>query len=150
MARVHDSMLAEDLAADVFVNALRAIASYEERGLTLAAWLFRIAHNRLIDHYRRSGSRATSSLDEIETDNNPELAAHAHTDTTSGERLDLQHALQQLTADQRQIVHLRFIEGLTSGQVAKIMSKSEGAVKIVQHRALKALKHLLGREPVEP
>src|SRR2546430_2742623 len=66
MTRLHDSMLAEDLASDVFVNALKAISTYEERGLELNAWLFRIAHNKLIDHYRRAGVRQHSSLDEFE------------------------------------------------------------------------------------
>lgn len=150
MARVRDSMLAEDLAADVFVNALRAIASYEERGLTLAAWLYRIAHNRLIDYYRRNGSRPGTSLDEIEADGNPEPVSQASTVTASHERIDLQQAMQHLSADQQQVIHLRFVEGMTSDQVAKIMSKSQGAVKILQHRALKMLQGLLRQDIATP
>jgi RNA polymerase sigma-70 factor (ECF subfamily) len=146
MARVRDSMLAEDLAADVFVNALRAIASYEERGLTLAAWLYRIAHNRLIDHYRRAGMRVGDSLDEIDDEGSPHQVAHDAVDTESHERIDLQQAMERLSAEQQQVIHLRFNEGMTSDQVAQIMRKSEGAVKILQHRALKALKQLLGRD----
>jgi RNA polymerase sigma-70 factor (ECF subfamily) len=148
MARVRDSMLAEDLAADVFVSALRAIASYEERGLTLAAWLYRIAHNRLIDYYRRYGSRPGTSLDEMEADGSPEPAAHPSGDAASNERIDLHQAMQRLSTEQQQVIHLRFVEGMTSDQVAQIMSKSEGAVKILQHRALKVLKGLLGRDIV--
>ncbi len=143
LTRVRDGMLAEDLAADVFVNALRAIASYEERGLGLAAWLFRIAQNRLIDHLRRAGLRSSDSLDELDQDealaddNNPIL------DPTHSARLDLNHALERLSPEQRQVVHLRFIEELTSEQVAHVMGKSEPAVKIMQHRALKTLKQLM-------
>ncbi len=65
LTRVRDGMLAEDLAADVFVDALRAISSYEERGFGLATWLFRIAQNRLTDHIRRSAIRTRDSLDTL-------------------------------------------------------------------------------------
>ena len=146
MARVCDAMLAEDLAADVFVNALRAIAAYEERGVGFAAWLFRIAHNRLIDHYRRSGTRSISSFDDPDYDETTSPTNGNENDRLSSEKLDLDQALQRLSAEQRQIIHLRFVEGLTSEQVASVLSKSEGAVKIAQHRALKALKQILGRE----
>jgi RNA polymerase sigma-70 factor (ECF subfamily) len=142
VTRVRDGMLAEDLAADVFVNALRSIDSYEERGLGLAAWLFRIAHNRLIDHYRRAGVRPSTSLDELEPENGagvdlemPSASVH--------EQIDLQKALLQLNDEQQQVIHLRFVEGFTSEQVASVMSKSIGAVKIIQHRALKTLKKCL-------
>jgi RNA polymerase sigma-70 factor (ECF subfamily) len=147
LTRVRDRMLAEDLAADVFVNALRAIDTYEERGLGLAAWLFRIANNRLIDHYRQSGKRDTESLDEMDETGQryPDGA------TTSGglnlEGLDLQAAMLLLSPEQRQVVHLRFIEGLTSQQVAGVMKKTTAAVKIMQHRALKTLQKVL-RRPV--
>ncbi|MBI5876042.1 MAG: sigma-70 family RNA polymerase sigma factor [Chloroflexi bacterium] len=144
LARIRDSMLAEDLAADVFVNALRAINTYEERGLAFIAWLYRIAHNRLIDHYRRSGRTGTDSLDEMD-ETGDRLDDKAI--TTSGgldlERIDLQQAVGRLTAEQQQIVQLRFVEGMTSEQVATVMSKSVAAVKIMQHRALKALKQSL-------
>ena len=143
MARVSDSMLAEDLAADVFISALKAIGSYEERGHGFAAWLYRIAHNRLIDHYRHSGRRESESLDAHDDDG--VLVGNAP--TTGGEppadHLDLHAAMQRLTPEQRQVVHLRFIEGLTSDQVAGVMSKSTAAVKIIQHRALRLLKRTL-------
>ncbi len=141
LTRVRDGMLAEDLAADVFVNALRAIETYEERGLVFAAWLYRIAHNRLIDHYRRNGRTSTDSLDEI--DESGDRLADKAIITNGGvdpERIDLQAAVGLLSAEQQQIVHLRFIEGMTSEQVADAMNKTVAAVKIMQHRALKALK----------
>ncbi len=146
MARVRDGMLAEDLAADVFVNALRAIASYEERGVGFAAWIFRIAHNRLIDHYRRSSARLTSSMDEVGNDESDSSVDLTNADKLSSDKIDLDKALQKLNAEQQLVIHLRFVEGFTSEQVASILSKSEGAVKITQHRALKALRRFLGHE----
>ena len=147
LTRVRDSMLAEDLAADVFVNALRAITTYEERGLGLAAWLFRIAQNRLIDHFRRSAIRESDSLDEFESDER--LGERAAVESINTERMDLESALKRLNPEQRQVVHLRFIEGMTSDQVASVMSKSLAAVKIIQHRALKVLRQSL-QAPATP
>ncbi len=143
LTRVRDGMLAEDLAADVFVNALRAINSYEERGLGLATWLFRIAQNRLTDHLRRSAARPSDSLDALEEHEQPSDSASAPSGDEHSARLDLHSALMRLSPEQRQIVHLRFVEGLTSLQVASILGKTEAAVKIAQHRALKALKQLM-------
>jgi RNA polymerase sigma-70 factor (ECF subfamily) len=137
LTRVHDAMLAEDLAADVFVNALRAIGSYEDRGLGLTAWLFRIANNRLKDYYRRQAVRPQEDLETIEE------TLGAHGDVPLPVEFDLQTALQHLKPEQRQILHLRFVEGLTSVQVAQVLDKTEAAVKIAQHRALKALRLIL-------
>ncbi len=148
LTRVRDGMLAEDLAADVFVNALRAIPSYEERGLGLAVWLLRIAHNRLIDHLRQSGSQASDSLDEQDLVERIAEDTGKLQESQLSDSIDLQTAVQQLNSDQRQVIHLRFVEGLTSQQVASILGKSEAAVKIIQHRALKALKAMLIQKPV--
>ena len=135
LTRVHDSMLAEDLAADVFVNAMRAIHTYEDRGIGLAAWLFRIAQNRLTDHYRRT---------RIPMDELTEMASADEAQMLPID-LDVQQALERLNPEQRQIIHLRFIEGLTSQQVGQVMGKTEAAIKIAQHRALKRLKQMLNK-----
>jgi len=144
LARIRDGMLAEDLAADVFVNALRGIDTYEERGLAFIAWLYRIAHNRLIDHYRRNGRTEADSLDEMDESgdrlDDPAITTNGGLDL---ERIDLQQAVGRLSAEQQQVVQLRFLEGMTSEQVAAAMSKTVAAVKIMQHRALKVLKKSL-------
>ena len=149
MTRLHDSMLAEDLASDVFVNALKAISTYEERGLELTAWLFRIAHNRLIDHYRRSAIRQSTSLDEYEQGEATTGFPSTNPDGIDPDKIDIENALRTLADDQRQVVHLRFVEGLTSSEVAAVLSKSLASVKILQHRALKALKKALGSKEAE-
>jgi RNA polymerase sigma-70 factor, ECF subfamily len=149
MTRLRDSNLAEDLASDVFVNALKAISTYEERGLELTAWLFRIAHNRLIDHYRRCSIRQSTSLDDFEQG---EATASSHStkpECLDPDKIDIEIALRALGDDQRQVIHLRFVEGLTSGEVAAVLGKSLASVKILQHRALKALKKALGSKEAE-
>jgi RNA polymerase sigma-70 factor (ECF subfamily) len=137
LTRIHDAMLAEDLAADVFVNALRGIGSYEDRGLGLTAWLFRIANNRLKDYYRRQAVRPQVDLETIEE------TLGVRGDVPLPAEMDLRKALQQLKPEQQQILRLRFTEGLTSVQVAHVLDKTEAAVKIAQHRALKVLRQLL-------
>ena len=137
LTRVHDAMLAEDLAADVFINALRGIGSYEDRGLGLTAWLFRIANNRLKDYYRRQAARPQQDLETIEET----LGVRGNVPLPI--ELDLQKALKHLKPEQQKILHLRFVEGLTSVQVAQVLDKTEAAVKIAQHRALKVLRQIL-------
>ena len=149
MTRLHDSMLAEDLASDVFVNALKAISTYEERGLEFTAWLFRIAHNKLIDHYRRAGIRQTTSLDEFEQGDSESELVSSNSEGADADKIDIDNALRALGDDQRQVIHLRFAEGLTSHEVAAVLGKSLASVKILQHRALKALKMALGAKEVE-
>jgi RNA polymerase sigma-70 factor (ECF subfamily) len=144
MTRLHDSMLSEDLASDVFVNALKAISSYEERGLELTAWLFRIAHNKLIDHYRRSGVRQNTSLDEFEQGDSDADFPSPNSNGIDPDKIDVENALRELGVDQRQVIHLRFVEGLTSSEAAAVLGKSPASVKILQHRALIALKKALG------
>ena len=131
------------------MNALKAISTYEERGLELTAWLFRIAHNKLIDHYRRCSIRQSTSLDEFEQG---EATASSHSTKLDGldpDKIDIEIALRALGDDQRQVIHLRFVEGLTSGEVAAVLGKSLASVKILQHRALKALKKALGSKEAE-
>ena len=147
LTRLRDAMQAEDLAADVFISALRAIRSYEERGLGFSAWLFRVAQNRLTDHLRRSRLRASDNLDDWSerlSDDDAVSGASARAD-----RMDVQRALDRLTVDQRQVIHLRFLDGMTSQEVASVLGKSEASVKITQHRALRAMKQLLSQEPTQ-
>jgi RNA polymerase sigma-70 factor (ECF subfamily) len=149
MTRLHDSMLAEDLAADVFLSALKAISTYEERGPGLTAWLFRIAHNRLIDHYRRSSIRISTSLDDFEHGDSAAPHPTVSSDGLNAEKIDIDAAMKFLGDDQRQVIHLRFVEGLTSSEVASVLGKSLASVKILQHRALKVLKSVLGTKEVK-
>ncbi len=136
-----DMGLAEDIASEVMLKVLEALPRYRFRGVPLAAWIFRIAHNCLVDHHRRRKRRQEISLEEAShplTDPNPSATADA-----AVERQDLIQALQSLTDEQRQVILLRFLQGLDNRTIARIMGRSEGAIKSLQHRALKALERLL-------
>ncbi len=141
--RIGDRMEAEDVTQQVFLNVLRSISSFKWKGIPFSAWLFRIAHNQVVDYLRKKSKRATVSLDEslVSSGDNPQLAAE--------HRLDVERlfsATGRLTEIQREAISLRFTSGLSIAEVAKIMGKSQGAVKALQHSAIVALRKLLVRD----
>ncbi len=138
--RTGNRAAAEDLASEVFLEALRGIRRYRYRGVPLGAWLYRIAHNLTADHLHRNARRPTVSLGE-ETE-------HPHLQTSdeaehSALRQDMQTAMQQLTAEQQQVLILRFFEGLSHEETAAVMGRRTGAVRVLQHRALNALRRVM-------
>jgi RNA polymerase sigma-70 factor (ECF subfamily) len=130
---------AEDMTQQVFLNALQSISSFKWKGIPFSAWLFRIAHNQVVD-YLRSKKRTTVPLDEslVSNDNNPQLLTEQKLDI---EQLIL--ATEKLTEAQRDVISLRFAGELSIAQVAKAMGKSQGAVKALQHSAIVALRKTL-------
>jgi RNA polymerase sigma-70 factor (ECF subfamily) len=146
-ARVGDRHTAEDLTGDVFVRMVTALPNYRTTGQPFRAWLYRIAHNLLVDHYRRENKRAAVSLDTIE-----ERDAGGDDPVAVTERkLDaerVQHALSSLDPPHREVVLLRFVCGLSLQEVAQILGKTEGAIKSLQHRSLTALRQALTQEQV--
>jgi len=135
--RIGDRMEAEDITQQVFLNAIKAISSFKWRGIPFSAWLFRIAHNQVVDYLRRKAKRATAPLDEslVAGDYDPQQIAELRLDI---ERLAA--ATGKLTPAQQEVISLRFAGELSVAQVAKIMGKSEGAVKALQHSAIVALR----------
>ena len=130
----------QDLTADVFVKVYEKLDRYVERGLPFTAWLYRIAHNHLVDYLRALPRYQASSLDET-----IEVAEH-HSGTAFGRILDretLEPVLARLTAEQRETVELRFFEGLSVAETAARMGRSDEAVKKLQARALVNLRRSL-------
>ena len=138
--RIGDRTEAEDMTQQVFLNALKSISSFKWKGVPFAAWLFRIAHNQVVDYLRKKSKQAAAPLDEslVSSDSNPQLMAEHSLDV---EQLLL--ATRRLTEAQRQVISLRFTGELSINQVAKIMGKSQGAVKALQHSAIVALRKIL-------
>ena len=144
--RLGDKTEAEDLTEQVFLKALESISSFKWRGAPVSAWLFRIAHNQVIDYRRTSKSKKSLPLDEslVSNDIDPEAAAEVNINISR-----LVQAVGQLTRAQRDVIELRFAGGLSTAEVAKILGKREGAVKALQHSALAALRKRLslGEQP---
>lgn len=140
--RVGDEPTAEDLTSQVFIKAWDNLSSYQMRGLPFSAWLFRIARNSIIDYYRTF--KETAPLDPgVVTQPDPA----ADVDERVERRLqaeELRLALQKLTDDQRQVLTLRFIEGLSTEEVAQVMGKRPGAIRALQMRGLQALAEIYG------
>lgn len=140
--RVGNSADAEDLTEDVFVSAWENLSTFKPEGQnSFLSWLYRIAHNRVIDHYRKRQPQSwTSEQLALEEAIIPsvEEAAHISFDTRR-----LAKAISQLEETEQEVIILRFIEGLSHGEVANVIEKSEGASRVIQHRALLNLKTLL-------
>ena len=130
----------EDLTEDVFVKVYEKLDRYVERGLPFTAWLYRIAHNHLVDYLRSRPRYTAHSLDDVAE------VAERHAPAAYGRVLDqqsLEPALARLTPEQRQAVEHRFLEGLSVAETASAMSRSEEAVKKLQARALANLRRHL-------
>jgi RNA polymerase sigma-70 factor (ECF subfamily) len=141
--RVGDVNVAEDLTADVFLRALEGLEGFTYRGIPFSAWLHRIAQARVTDYFRQQARRELLPLDErlVATEKGLQAMLEARLDHE-----ELQSAIAQLTTDQQQVIILKFVEGLSNAEVARILSKSEGAVKSLQHRALNSLQRIMGGE----
>lgn len=141
--RVRSQAEAEDLTQDVFIKALTAIGSYKWRNIPFASWLFRIAHNQVVDYLRKQAKEKMTSLEESTalSTNNPV--------TTTEQKLeseDLAIALQKLPSAQQEVISLRFIAGLPIAEVAKSLGKRQGTVKALQFNATASLRKIMLRE----
>ena len=140
--RIGDKTEAEDMTQQVFLNALQSISSFKWKGIPFSAWLYRIAHNQVVDYFRKQKKRPGALLDESlvssDSDSNPQLTAEHNLDIEQ-----LLSATQQLTDAQREVISLRFTGELSTAEVAEIMGKSQGAVKALQHSAIVALRKVL-------
>ena len=132
---------AEDLTAQTFLNALEAIHRYEVRGAPFLAWLLRIAYNLTVNHkkVRKNGASPLPETMEIPgTTYSPEETCEAKAD---GE--EVWAGVRRLRGDQRQVIVMRFVDGLSYPDIAKVLGKSIGAVRVIQYRALCALRRRL-------
>jgi len=139
--RVGDAGAAEDLTGDVFVRMLRAIQNDRAWQDSFQGWLYRIAHNLVVDHYRRQPSTPDLELDETvlpaseeDPDKNIDQAVA---------RQQIRQALHLLTPEQQEVLALRFGEGLTTKETAAIVRRTKGAVEALQRRAIAALQRIL-------
>ena len=134
--RVSDDSLTEDLTSQVFLKAWEYLDRYKAGSSPYLAWLYTIARNLVIDHYRTK--RETVNLDDIVhiTGNEPTPDEEVQ---NRFEIEEMRDALQFLTDEQQQVLILRFISGLSTENVAEIMEKREGAIRALQMRALQTL-----------
>ena len=134
---------AEDATERTFLAALGAIDQFRDEGATFRSWLFRIAHNQLANALRARSRRRDESLDGVRepaaADDPARLASLAD------DARRLRESVASLSEDRRQVVILRFVDGLTSREIGEVLGRTEGAVRVLQHRALRELAVLLER-----
>ena len=139
-ARIGRQHEAEDLASETFVRALHSLDSYEDRGLPMEAWIFRIAHNLVVDYFRKEKKKVLVTLDEapIRDTADPEEDA-----LVSIEIEHLMQALSQLPDSHREIISLRFFSGLSSTECGQVLNRKPGAIREMQRIAVKELRQAL-------
>lgn len=149
--RIGDVQDAEDLTARVFVRALKHIRNYNERGVPFAAWLYRIAHNLVVNFHRDTSRKPSISLDATGDGDEPltrELHAddandHDHAIDLQKDQAKLVRAIRALSEERQQLIVLKFVEQMSNADIGQIMTRSEGAVKSLYHRTLIQLRELL-------
>jgi RNA polymerase sigma-70 factor (ECF subfamily) len=144
-AHLDGRMDAEDLTGEVFVRVWRALPGYRQTEAPFGSFLFRVARNVLYDHYRRLRPRRNHKpLDEERMAEHASDPGEEH--LQNFEHQELRKILDSLHKDQRNVLVLRFFAGLTPEETAQAMGKSNGAVRVLQHRALAALRKILLKE----
>jgi RNA polymerase sigma-70 factor, ECF subfamily len=132
---------AEDLTNQTFVKMLESIERFEWRKVPISAWLFRIAHNLAMDHFRAS-RRWQPEEDVPEPERSVEHSAEEEAFQAIGRRSMLE-MIEDLSHDQQQVLTLKFVFNFGNAEVATILGKTEGAIKSLQHRALATLQRRL-------
>ena len=139
-AHLDNSMDAEDLTGEVFLKAWQSLPKYNEHGVPFRAFLFRVAHNILVDHYRQNERFEPKSQDDM--DEYMQEDCEEPVDLISNQ-MDHQHilnVLSKLSMDYQSVLTLRFIGELSPEETAQVMNRSVGAIRVLQHRALGALR----------
>ncbi len=143
--RTSDQAIAEDLTAQVFLRMLESIRNRRAWHSSFSGWLYRIAHNLVIDQYRRRDRQGSVSIEDSaalpEMKQNPVLTVEMNLDAQR-----LRAAILRLTDEQAEVISLRFLEGYSIAEVAEMMDKTEGAIKALQYRAVATLRQMLQHE----
>jgi RNA polymerase sigma-70 factor (ECF subfamily) len=139
--RTGDTQAADDLTSEVFLRMIRSLSGYKFQNVTFQAWLYQIAHNLLNDYFRKASYRNHVQLEDNMIQD--PLSKRARPVEHSLNSVTLQQALEVLSAEQRDVIVMRFISGMSIAEVAQSIHKSEDAVKGLQRRALASLRIVL-------
>jgi RNA polymerase sigma-70 factor, ECF subfamily len=140
--RTGDRTLAEDLTQETFVRALRRISSVSYQGRDIGAWFVTIARNLIFDHVKSSRYRLEHTTGEI-IELSPSTGGPEQEVLDGATNDELLRCVRKLNPDQQECIQLRFLQGMSVAETAEIMDRNEGAVKALQHRAVRRLAQLL-------
>ncbi|MDX1616491.1 MAG: sigma-70 family RNA polymerase sigma factor [Candidatus Promineifilaceae bacterium] len=142
LVRVSNQQTAEDLTSEIFLKAWDNLDGYEQRQFSFGAWLFRIARNTVIDHYRtRKEHLPLVEPERLPADQVLHADERAETRLAAAEVLE---AMQELTAAQREVLHMKLVDNMSTNEVARLLGKKPGAIRALQMRGLRALSKVLG------
>ncbi len=147
--RVKDRALAEDVTSETFLRALRRIGTISYQGRDVGAWFITIARNLIFDHVKSSRYRLElASADPSDAAPVAEITRSGPDDQVIADATndELMRCVARLGEDQREVVTLRFLQGLSVAETAEVMQRGEGAIKALQHRAVRRLAALMPRE----
>jgi RNA polymerase sigma-70 factor (ECF subfamily) len=144
--RVDDQQTAEDITSQVFLKAWSNLDRFEFTRTPYIAWLYTIAHNTVIDHYRTR--KITTALEDVQLSQPDDAEVVENQIDLTVEMKTIKVAMQNLTDDQQQVLHLRFIEGMSNTEIAQQLGKREGAIRALQMRGLQALAKQLAEKMV--
>ncbi|MDI6734251.1 MAG: sigma-70 family RNA polymerase sigma factor [Patescibacteria group bacterium] len=134
---------AEDLTHQVFLNAWQNIKKYEFKGFPFSSWLYQIARNQVIDHYRTKKSNIDiEDIKEIKNDDDT-------LDNQVNRNYEIEkvkNVIQNLNPEHQDIIIMKFVEELTSQEISKILNKPQSTIRVIQHRAVKNLRNMLKKE----
>ncbi len=143
--RTSDPLVTEDLTGQVFLRMLEAMRGGKGWRTSFSGWIYRIAHNLVVDYYRKRSQATYTNIDDT-----PHIpAGNGDPYQTMAARLDkdaLLRAINQLTEEQAQVITLRFLEGYSISEVARLMNKTEGAIKALQFRGMTTLRRILEQQ----
>jgi len=139
--QVRDKMTAEDLTEEVFLKAWKSIDTCRGKEQTFSSWLYRIAHNHVIDNLRSQRKYLSADMEALAEVSSPELGEEGKL-----ERQEMLEVISDLPQNQKQVIILKFIEGLDNREIGQIMGKSQGALRVLQMRALATLRQRLSVE----
>lgn len=137
---IHHSQTAEDLTADVFRNFLENLNTRRGPSKFLKAWLYKVAHNLMIDELRRNKHRSHDPLDDDHQDHEQRVGEQAEKSIQSKLLRDVLH---QLTDKQKDVIYLKYLQGLDTEEIAYALNMSVGTVKALQHRGLQSMRRHL-------
>ncbi len=135
--RVEDQQTAEDITSQVFLKAWSNLDRFSFNRTPYLAWLYTIAHNAVIDHYRTR--KVTAALDDVQLSQQDHAEVVENAIDLNTEMTTIKEALQTLTDDQQKVLTLKFIEGMSNNEIASHLGKREGAIRALQMRGLQAL-----------
>lgn len=136
---------AEDATERIFLAALRALPDFRDQGSTFRAWLFRIAHNTIANAHRSRSRRPTERLPDADERPAPD-ADPAGMVAVADELREVRRTVARMPDDRRQVILLRFVDDLSTKEIAQVLDRSPGAVRVLLHRALRELAARLERD----